>query len=700
MWSLSNSPNPQGLLYFLNTTAAAVVPLHTGQLKKIATAVGDRVHHLLLGMLPQKYEMRIHGTSVAALVRGETVTVTGTISSWKPGFGRAPASASLQLQDGRCTLSFFGKIGNRYIKQFSSGTRVIVSGTVSERTMFLSMTNPDIFLFDEVWEELLSGYVPVYRKIPGVSHLFLLRVIRELLLKLPQFTEDWMSEREKTSLALPSLASSIHNVHFPSLSTSIELLNDGITPWHKRLAYDTLFFLSFGALLQKQETAVEKSRTIVVPSRLSEEVERSLPFALTDAQKRVLSEIRRDIAQNIPMSRLLQGDVGSGKTVVMLLVGLDVIAAGFKTIIMAPTEILARQHMETMAKLLPDSVTGVLISGSLGSGKKAKKALDQVHSSDFIIGTHALYERLDKMDNVGLVIIDEQHRFGVKQRMQLIQKGGVPDILVVSATPIPRSLALTLFGGIEISVIDEMPPGRKPVKTRFVPHEKREAVVGYVADIIEKYNRKGYWVCPLVEESEKVDAQYAEGVYLELQERFGGKVALLHGRMKAADKERILDSLRDGSVNVLVSTVVIEVGVDVPDASFMVIENAERFGLAQLHQLRGRVGRGSLASFCALIAGPTVSEKAEERLQFLADHHNGFKIAEFDLATRGPGALTGLVQSGFKNDPYFTVAARFGRLVERSREHARSLFEGERSTELTRWFSLLHKERFSRYRSG
>ncbi|MCK5807981.1 ATP-dependent DNA helicase RecG [bacterium] len=701
MWSLSETEEARkALLHFFNTNLTALVPLHSGQMKKIVAAVGERVHHILLGTVPLKYEQRVHATSLSVLQPGETVTLDGVISAWKRGFKRVPTTGRVTLKNGSFSVTFFGKVGLRYVQQFPVGSRVLLSGTMSTKTLHPTLTNPELFAFDEVWEELLSGYVPSYRKIPGVSHLFFLRVMRELLKQLSHFKGDWLDSALLESMALPPLVESIQNVHFPLLSTNIDVLNSGLTKWHKRLAYDTLFFLSFGTALYRKRTEKDKNRSISAPSSPAIDVEKSLPFALTTAQSRVLAEIRSDLQKSIPMSRLLQGDVGSGKTVVMLLAGLDIVDAGYKTLIMAPTEILAKQHLKTIESLLPERYKTTLLVGSLGKGKKAKKAMEQVADSHFIIGTHALYERLDEMSDIGLVIIDEQHRFGVGQRMKLIEKGDDSDILVVSATPIPRSLALTLFGGIEISVIDEMPPGREAVNTRFVMHNKRTVVIEYVRAIIEENGRRGYWVCPLVEESEKMDLKHVEGVFEELFELFGGRVALLHGRMKAEEKDRVLNQLRDGTVSVLVSTVVIEVGVDIPDASFIVIENAERFGLAQLHQLRGRVGRGAIKSFCALLASEDISEKASNRLTFLSENHSGFKIAEYDLSQRGPGALTGVMQSGFKNDPYFLVAARYGVLIEKSRGHAYTVFSSEKRAEIEEWFAVLHKEKFMRYRSG
>ncbi|HOG43426.1 MAG TPA: helicase-related protein, partial [bacterium] len=388
---------------------------------------------------------------------------------------------------------------------------------------------------------------------------------------------------------------------------------------------------------------------------------------------------------------------------VMILSGIDVISSGYKTVIMAPTEILAVQHFNTISKNVPESLKIELFLGGVTGKKKKAQRAENAAKADFIIGTHALFENMEFMNDIGLVIIDEQHRFGVSQRMSLQNKAMNPDVLIVSATPIPRSLALTVYGSTDISVIDEMPPGRKPIVTRHVKHFNRNKVFDHVVEIIEKNNEKGYWVCPLVEESEKIDLKHVEGVFEEFRSVLGDKVLLLHGKMKGDEKSAVIEKLKSGFANLLVSTIVVEVGVDVTDASFMVIENAERFGLAQLHQLRGRVGRGEKKSFCALISSEEVGGKADKRLEFIAKTENGFKIAEYDLKTRGPGAMTGLEQSGFRNDPYFMLAAVHGDLVERAGSAVKKIFAGkniEMIKYLEKVFDQFFKESFNRFKTG
>ncbi len=661
------------LISFLSQPLESVVPLSKTQLRKIVKAVGPKVFNLLIENTPEKYEARVLADSSGDLIPGEMSTVKGEVASWKRGFGRAPANMKLKLRSGMVNVSFFGKVGDIYIASFPEGSEILISGEVNARSVIPSFVNPDIFKYDEGWKELLSGYVPVYKKIPGVSHLFILRTVSAVLKQLDKFEGDWMPPPFIKELGLPSLLSSIKNIHFPVVDTPIEILNDLKTNWHKRIAFDKLFFFQLGVKKERENKKDNKNRTVKTPSLLASKIEKSLPFSLTGSQKRVLEEIRKDISSVEPMNRLLQGDVGSGKTAVMILAGLDAIEAGYKTVIMAPTEILARQHVKTIGNFVGDKVKTELFTGGVTGKKKKEERKKRALVADFIVGTHALFENLEEMKDIGLIIIDEQHRFGVSQRMKLLDKAFKPDILIVSATPIPRSLALTIYGDTDISVVDEMPPGRIPVTTKFVKSCNRKKVYDYVAEIVLKRNKKGYWICPLVEESEKVDLQHVQGVYEEFRETMGEKVLLLHGKMKGEEKDSVINYIKEGKANMVVSTIVVEVGVDITDATFMVIENAERFGLAQLHQLRGRVGRGDKKSFCALISGEDLSEKAERRLKYISGTENGFKIAEYDLKMRGPGALTGLEQSGFKNDPYFLLAARYGEMVEKAGQMAKKV---------------------------
>jgi ATP-dependent DNA helicase RecG len=690
-------------LTFLNQPVASVAGLSKQQLNKISKALGEKVFNLVIENIPEKYEARLLANSIADLVQGEMSTLRAKVLGWKRGFGKSPATMKADFNGTVINIAIFGKVGDIYASAFPAGEEILISGEVSTRSVIPGFVNPDIFKFDEEWKVLLSGFVPVYKKISGVSQLFMLRTVKVILQKMKEFGDDWMPAEIIKGLEFPPFLETVLNIHFPIAGKSIDELNGRATHWHRRLAFDKLFFFQFGALKERLADTSLKGRNIEVHSQLSENVEKSLPFALTYAQKRVLEEIRNDLRSVRPMNRLLQGDVGSGKTAVMILSGLDVISSGYKTVIMAPTEILAVQHFNTISKNVPESLKIELFLGGVTGKKKKAQRAENAAKADFIIGTHALFENMEFMNDIGLVIIDEQHRFGVSQRMSLQNKAMNPDVLIVSATPIPRSLALTVYGSTDISVIDEMPPGRKPIVTRHVKHFNRNKVFDHVVEIIEKNNEKGYWVCPLVEESEKIDLKHVEGVFEEFRAVLGERVFLIHGKMKGDEKSAVIEKLKSGVANLLVSTIVVEVGVDVTDASFMVIENAERFGLAQLHQLRGRVGRGEKKSFCALISSEEVGGKADKRLESIAKTENGFKIAEYDLKTRGPGAMTGLEQSGFRNDPYFLLAAVHGDLVERAGSAVKKIFAGkniEMIKYLEKVFDQFFKESFNRFKTG
>lgn len=701
---MSSDCSNNGLLSFLNQPIESVVGLSRVQLNKISKSSGCRVFNLIVENIPEKYEARLLAVNLKDLVPGEISTFKGKIVKCKKGFGRSPAVISISFDNHIINLTFFGKVGDIYTASFSPEDDVLVSGEVNPKFVFPSFTNPDLFKYDENWKELLSGIVPVYRKIQGVSHLFMLRTIRAILTKLKTFSGEWIPDFALKDEKFPSLIDSLMNIHFPKAGTQIPELLDKTSLWHRRIAFDKLFFFQFGAYNERMGNRKNKNREVNVKSDLSLKTEKELPFKLTNAQKRVLEEIRKDMLSEFPMNRLLQGDVGSGKTAVMILAGLDMINSGYKTVIMAPTEILAKQHFDSITKLVHSDVSCQIITGGVTGKKKRKEMIENSFKADFIVGTHALYENLEFMENIGLIIIDEQHRFGVGQRMSLLSKSFLPDVLIVSATPIPRSLALTIYGATDISVIDEMPPGRIPVLTKYVRNENRKKVFDYVVDIIRNTNEKGYWVCPLVEESEKIDLKHVQGVYEEFLSYLGEKVAFLHGKIKGDEKNDIIQKLKSGEVNIIVSTVVIEVGVDVSDATFMVIENADRFGLAQLHQLRGRVGRSDKKSFCALIASEDLSEKADKRLEFISKNENGFRIAEFDLKTRGPGSLAGLDQSGYKNDSYFLLAAQYGVLVEKAGEYVKTMYRSNRFFNEIRdsgyIFSLFFKESFNRFKTG
>ena len=713
MFNSSEVSDISNLLSFLSQPLESAASLSKTQLKKISAALGGKVFDFLVGNLPEGYETRFLVTKFSDFEKGQMATFKAKVAAVKRGFGKIPSYFKVDLGGSLVTLTFFGKLGMIYCNLYHEGEELLVSGEVNPKSYGINLVNPEIFRFDEEWKTLLSGYIPVYKNIVGVSHLFMLRTAKILVNLLSGHRGEWLPDELKKEFGFPDFVESLMNLHFPHLSANINELNDFKTHWHKRIAFDQLLFFQFGAQFSAIGMRTDKKRKIKTESDLSVSVEKNMVFELTKAQKRVLGEIRGDLSSIYPMNRLLQGDVGSGKTAVMVLASLDVIANGYKSVIMAPTEILAAQHYETISKMLctlPKEIRDIKIELFLGgvTGKKKKaERLENAKRADFLIGTHALFQNLEFMEEIGLIIIDEQHRFGVAQRMKLRSKSACPDVLVVSATPIPRTLALTFYGSTEISVIDEMPPGRIPVTTRLVPAKNRLKVFDFVTGIIKNQNKKGYWVCPLVEESDseemKSELKHVEGVFEEFSHVLGSRVALLHGKMKGDEKRVVIDRLKNGEINLIISTTVVEVGVDVPNAVFMVIENAERFGLAQLHQLRGRVGRGKAKSFCALIAGSDISDRSWKRLDFLSKTEDGFKIAEYDLKTRGPGAMTGLEQSGFKNDSYFLLAVRHGELVEKARIFMQMILasgDEEYIKFCNRVFELFFSERFNNFHSS
>ena len=479
-----------------------------------------------------------------------------------------------------------------------------------------------------------EGPKPVYKPIAGISAKVLSQLIDQALdLMEGQWKDDLpLSLRQKYGLCERNFA--FLNAHHPASQ-------EALAAARRRLSFEELLVFQVGLWLLRGSR--NSGISIDCADELGDEFWNTLPFEPTGAQKRVLLEVLHDMRAGYPMARLVQGDVGSGKTAIAFAAMYAAVKSGWQCALMAPTEILAAQHMETAKKMLePLGVTCGLLTGSL-TAKKKKEAHEAIASGQWqaVIGTHALITEGVEYQKLGLVITDEQHRFGVKQRSSLSEKGESPNVLVMSATPIPRTLSLILYGDLDISIVDELPPGRTPVKTNIVPEAKRKDMYGFLRDQV-KQGRQIYVVCPLIEESEAVDAQPAELVYekLKREELPDLRVELVHGRLKAKDKDAILNAFHAGEIDVLVSTTVIEVGVNVPNASVMVIENAERFGLAQLHQLRGRVGRGAAISYCFLMAEPN------QRLRLMTRSNDGFEIAQKDMELRGPGDLFGVRQSG------------------------------------------------------
>jgi ATP-dependent DNA helicase RecG len=517
------------------------------------------------------------------------------------------------------------------------GTRWVLCGKVEAKFGGKTLQNPAYEPFDGS----LPGILPVYPVTEGVSQKVLRALIRDALKLAGDFPET-LPEGFARRHGLMGLDSALHALHGPA---SMEEAEEA----RRRLCFeDTALFLLMLRSIRDRRAREEKGSPFLCPAEEIERFVKSLPFKLTGAQRRVLDEIVQDMRGTVPMNRLVQGDVGSGKTAIALGALYLAAAEGRQGAFMAPTEILAGQHFRSMQKTLePLGIPVGLLTGSM-KGAEKREALENIRAGRWlaVAGTHALIEKAVEFRDLGLVVTDEQHRFGVRQRSRLKAKGDEPDMLVMSATPVPRTLALILFGDLDISVVDELPPGRKPVKTRVVPPEKREDMYRYISEQAAQ-GRQAYVVCPLVEESDKSNAEAATALYEELREGAlrGVGAALVHGRMPSGEKAAALEAFRAGEAKVLVSTTVIEVGVDVPNASVIAVENAERFGLAELHQLRGRVGRGGQQAWCFLCPGRETPE-SEDRLRILTETSDGFKVAEADLGLRGPGEFLGMRQSG------------------------------------------------------
>jgi ATP-dependent DNA helicase RecG len=609
----------------------------------------------LLAYAPFRYEDRRNVKTIAALAPGEMATVIAEVkSSQLSGFRRRNLGLfEVRFTDAsRHTLTGKWFHGGYLADRFATGQRVALFAKVEldSYTGDLLMLHPEFEILkgDDSEEGLHTGrVVPVYEAAGKITTRVFRALLHNALENLPAL-DDPLPPHIRARLKLPDRGAASRELHFPAQETDVRLLNAFRSPAQFRLIFEEFFWLECGLSLKRAKARVHPGISFELNDRVREKIKAMLPFKPTHAQKRVLKEIAEDMRQPHPMSRLLQGDVGSGKTLVAAEAAVIAIENGYQAVVLAPTEILAVQHHYVFHRMMEKLGYRVaLLTGSASAREKAQlKKLIAAGLVHVAVGTHALLEEDVEFHRLGLAIVDEQHRFGVMQRLKLSKKGQHPDVLVMTATPIPRTLALTVYGDLDVSVIDELPPGRKPVKTEHVTEDQVERVYSFLKRQIGA-GRQAYVVYPVIEESEAQATKAAEQMHAHLSQRVFPdlRVGLLHGRMRPRDKEDAMDRFKRGEIQLLVSTTVIEVGVDVPNANVMVVEQAERFGLAQLHQLRGRVGRGAAQSYCILVTG-AMSEAGRERIRTLVESNDGFYIAEMDMKLRGPGEFFGTRQSG------------------------------------------------------
>jgi ATP-dependent DNA helicase RecG len=658
------------------TTLPGVSTAYTARLKRLGiSTVGDLLHHF-----PHRYDDYSTLKPINQLEYGEETTIVGTIwetRSRKTRGGGAIVTSVVADASGTIEAVWFNQ--PYLVRQLRAGRRIVLSGKVDEYLGRLTLQSP-------VWEPLegelihTARLVPVYPLTRGVTSRWMRRLIKRVVDHWVPRLEDYLPKTVQQSAELLDLPAAIRQIHFPDDEQSAREAR-------RRLSFDEFLFIQLGVLHQRQKWQSRQGLPLPTNQDLLEAFVQSLPFTLTGAQQRSVERILQDIAQPRPMSRLLQGDVGSGKTVVATAAMLMAVAAGKQAALMAPTEILAEQHYRTVSALLANSsawgldrpVSAVLLTGSLRRVERGKvySALAS-GQADIVVGTHALIQQHVTFRDLALVTVDEQHRFGVVQRGTLRSKGGSPHMLVMSATPIPRSLALTVYGDLDISVIDELPPGRQQIETRWLLPKERERAYAFLRSQIEK-GRQVFILYPLIEESDKVEARAAVDEYERLRrEVFSDlQMGLLHGKMKARDKDAVMTRFRERQIDILVSTSVIEVGIDVPNATVMLIEGADRFGLAQLHQFRGRVGRGEHRSYCLLLSDTASPDDPQtrttfERLKAIEETQDGFVLAEKDLDLRGPGDFFGVRQSGLP--PLRLASLSNVRVLEQARAEAQAIF--------------------------
>jgi ATP-dependent DNA helicase RecG len=622
----------------------------------------DLLLHLPASVIDRRARPKIRDA-----VPGTVVTLEVTVDRHRPTPARnhrAPHLVYASDDTGDVVLTYFRAQPGYVEKLLPVGSKRYVSGTLQMFDGVLQIVHPDRVV-DEAGFAKLSGIDPVYPLTEGLALGSLRRAMAQALQKLPALPE-WISPEVIRRCKFPPIAEALNRVHMPLELTDI--LPDG--PFWSRLAFDELLAGQLALALVRAQLRRPAGDRNAGDGHLRNKIIDALPYALTSSQRKAAAAIADDLRQPVRMLRLLQGDVGSGKTVVALLAAAAVTEVGKQAALMAPTEILARQHIKTITPLAERAGLRVAILTGREKGKERRDILARLAAGeiDLLVGTHALIQDDVIFKSLALAVVDEQHRFGVRERLTLTAKGEAVDVLVLSATPIPRTLVLTYFGDMDVSELREKPAGRQPIDTRAVPMSRLHEVMDAVGRAIDK-GKLVYWIVPLVEESETVDLTDADARFESLRERFGEKVGLVHGKMRGADKDAVMAQFASGEINLLVATTVVEVGVDVPAATIMVIENAERFGLAQLHQLRGRIGRGSEASTCLLLYKEPLNEMSTARLKVIRETTDGFRIAEEDLKLRGEGDVLGVRQSGL---PGYRIARSdvHAQLITHARDEA------------------------------
>lgn len=698
---MAASPKPMALPELRPVTAlSGVGPALAEKLAKLGVFTVQDV----LFLLPLRYEDRTHVVPMGSLQAGDRAVVEGEVQLTEVVFrGRRQLVCRIADGSGFLTLRFFHFSGAQQ-GALARGVRIRCFGEARRGPLGLEIVHPEYRRVDpETNEATEDALTPVYPATEGVAQARLRRLATLALKELRgEGVRDWLPPALLKGFDMPTLAAALQYVHRPPPDASVELLSTGLHPAQRRLAFEELLAQHLSLRLLRKSIQTDPGWAMPAHSRLPGRFLGNLPFSLTGAQARVWHEIEQDLAASKPMLRLVQGDVGCGKTVVAALAALHAVDAGFQVVLMAPTELLAEQHARNFATWFePLAVPLALLTGRLGARKRAETLAGLASGEISVaVGTHALFQEQVAFSRLGLAVIDEQHRFGVHQRLLLREKGEAsgrfPHQLIMTATPIPRTLAMTAYADLDVSIIDELPPGRTPVKTVVLPESRRVDVIQRILEACQG-KRQAYWVCPLIEESDLLEAQAAEETASTLAAALPGlTVGLIHGRLTGPQKDAVMASFKAGDIHLLVATTVIEVGVDVPNASLMVIENAERMGLAQLHQLRGRVGRGSQESTCVLLYKPPLTEIARERLGVMRDTNDGFEVARRDLELRGPGELLGTRQTGLARMRVADLL-RDADLLPRVQQAAASLLEDNEDVIaplLSRWIGT--GERFSR----